>query len=398
MTHSASSPESSKNLAALALALAVFAFAPGIALAQHGGGGGHAGGGGFGGGHTGGSGFGGSHSSAPSHSGSSHSAPAATSRPANHPSSITTPVNGGASGNAVIHAPNFGVPASTNASGSTAFAFHSQPAAPRTTVIGFPPADSHVAPVTPALRDGSGALSFSGQGHEIWQDAPARGSVNAVTAARPSPSERTLFGRSPSVIARPYQPPRVIYYQPFFFGSGFGFFGPFGAFGNGFCDPFWGVDPVFGCGGLGYGGGFGYGFGYGYGYGNYFGSSYDNSFSVGSTSGPMDYQNDTPSNGYGTYSPAPTPAEGTDQQSVSAAPPTATVIYFKDGTSHEVLSYWLDAGKLHYITNYGGETTVDMGQLDLQRTVDENTRLGVDFTLRPNPPAAPATQSAPPQQ
>jgi hypothetical protein len=301
-------------------------------------------------------------------------------------------VNGGASGNAVIHSPNFGVPASTKASGATVFAFHSQPAAPRTTVIGFPPADSHVAPVTPALRDGSGALSFSGQGHEIWQDDPARGSVNAVTAAHPSTAERTLFGRSPSLIARPYQPPRFIYYQPIFFGSAFGF----GAFGSGFCDPFWGFDPAFGCGGLGYGGGFGPGYGFGYGYGNYFGSGYDNSFSVGSTTGPADYQNDTPSNDDGAYSPGASAEQGADQQSAAPAPaPPATVIYLKDGTSSEVLSYWLDAGKLHYITNYGGETTVDMGQLDLQRTVDENTRLGVDFTLRPNPPAAPPMESTP---
>jgi len=38
---------------------------------------------------------------------------------------------------------------------------------------------------------------------------------------------------------------------------------------------------------------------------------------------------------------------------------------------------------MHYITNYGGENTLDMGQLDLQRTVDENARTGVDFTLKP---------------
>ena len=47
------------------------------------------------------------------------------------------------------------------------------------------------------------------------------------------------------------------------------------------------------------------------------------------------------------------------------------------------MSYWLDAGKLHYITNYGGENTLDMSQLDLQRTVDENAHSGVDFTLKP---------------
>jgi hypothetical protein len=412
MTHCASSFRSSRNFAAAVLALAVFLFVPGSAFAQHGGGG-HASGGGFGGGHMGGGGgfAGRSHSSGPSHSAppANHSAPAPTARPpatsstaANHPTTTTTSASGAASGNTAIHAPNFGTAASTNASGSTTFALHGQAPAPHT-IIGFPPSGSHVAPVARSVRNGSGALSFSGQGHEIWQDAPARGGINSVTAARPSESERVLFGRSPSLVARPFLPHRV-YYQPIFFGPAFGFYPGFGYFGNGFCDPFWGFDPTFGCGGFGYGGGFGLGYGFGYGYGNYFGAGYDNSFAVGSTTGPVDFENDTPSNDDGAYSP--TPEQGTDrdagqnnggdQQSAAPAPPLATAIYLKDGTNFDVMSYWLDAGKLHYITNYGGETSIDVSQLDLQRTVDENARLGVDFTLRPNPPAPPApARSAP---
>jgi hypothetical protein len=405
MTRSASSFKSPKDLLAVALAFAVLAFAPSSAFAQHGGGG-HMGGGGFGGGHSGGGGGfgGGSHSSTPA---SSHSAAPARSAPvtaargpayspvsrSEHPASTTSSANG----NAVVRTPNFGTPASTNASGPTTFALHGQAAAPHTTVIGFPPSDSHVAPVTPALRNGSGALSFSGQGHEIWQDTPAQGASNNVAAAHPSTSERILFGRSPSVITRPF-PPHGILYEPIFFGPAF--YPGFGYFGNGFCGPFSGFDPAFGCGGFGYGGGFGLGYGFGYGYGGYFGSSYDNSFGVGSASGAIDFENDTPSNDYGTYSPEPAPEQGTDQssQSVTAAPPPTTLIYLKDGTNFDVMSYWLDAGKLHYVTNYGGETTVDMSQLDLQRTVDENARLGVDFTLRPNPQTPPATQAAPAAQ
>ncbi len=196
---------------------------------------------------------------------------------------------------------------------------------------------------------------------------------------------------------RPIAPHRVsspFFAQPVFFPA-FGFY-PLGFYGGGFCDPYWGFDPGFGCGGgLGFGFGFGYGYGYGgygYGYPGYFGSGYDNSYNVGSTDAPVDFENDTPADNSGGYSPAPSSLQqGTDQSSPAAAPapPAATVIYLKDGTSYEVMSYWLDAGKLHYITNYGGETTVDMGQLDLQRTVDENTRAGVSFTLRPAAPAAP---------
>ena len=222
-----------------------------------------------------------------------------------------------------------------------------------------------------------------------------------------SPSERTLFGRSASgVVSHPRPPHRVFYpplATPIVLVPAFGFY-PFGFFGSGFCDPFWGFDPAFGCGGFGYGYGGGYGFGYGYGGwgGGYFSSGFgdDNSFGVGTTTGPMDFENDTPSNDYGTYSVAPSLEQGTDQPApADAAPPRPlTAIYLKDGTNFDVMSYWLDAGKLHYITNYGGESTIDMGQLDLQRTVDENARLGVDFTLRPNPPAPPAQSQPAPQQ
>ncbi len=404
-----------KGFAAAAIAFAVLAFAPGSVWAQRGGGGGgHAGGGG--GGHFGGGGgFGGGHYSGGSHPAASHSAPAThstpvtTSRPAVSTSSSTNESAhaGGATGNAIAHTPSFGPAASGSSGASTAFMLHGHAASPRTTVIGFPPSDSHVSTVDPALRTGNGALSFSGQGREIWQNSPSSGvRSNAVGATPKSESERALFSRSPAPGTRPISPHRIYYHG---IGSPFAYYPAF-FWGSGFygCDPFWGFDPAFGC-GYGYGG-----FGVGYGFGGYYGGGfgYDDSFSVGATSGPSDFENDAPADGYGAYSPAPadnsaqpdqsnqTDQQGTVQatdqgQSQDAAPaqpsaapasPPATMIFFKDGTSTEALSYWLDAGKLHYITNYGGEISVDTSQLDLQRTVDENARTGVNFTLRPAAP------------
>jgi hypothetical protein len=175
-------------------------------------------------------------------------------------------------------------------------------------------------------------------------------------------------------------------------------FAPYGFYGNGLCDPFWGFDPSFGCGGLGFGFGYGFdGFGYGYGYPGSFGGGFNN-FGVGSYIGPADYENDGPADNFSnSYSPDPSLQQGSNSAAPAAAPaaPPTTLIYFKDGTSFEVMSYWLDAGKLHYITNYGGETSVDMGQLDLQRTVDENSRVGVNFTLKPAPPTPAATPDQP---
>jgi hypothetical protein len=376
-----------KVLATIILAGAVLAFAPGSAFAQHGGGGGgHMGGGGFGGGggHWGGG-------------GSSHSAPARSTAPAtSRPQTSSGRPSNSASGNAVTHAPYFGRPTSGSSGGSTIFVMHGDAARPHTSVIGFPPADSHVTSVDPSVRTGSGALSFSGQGRDIWQDSPATAHSSALDSSSTSATQRALFGRS-SLTMHPVPPHRVFnpgFGSPYYFGQGYGFY-PFGLYGAGFCDPFSGFDPGFGCGGLG----FGFGYGFGYGYPGYFGPSYDNSYSVGSTTGPTLYDNSAPADDSGgSYAPAP--EQGTDQSSQAAAPapPPATLIYLKDGTSYEAMSYWLDAGKLHYITNYGGETTVDMGQLDLQRTVDENARIGVDFTLRPTAPTPAAPQSTPDSQ
>jgi hypothetical protein len=386
-----------KVLATVALAGAVLAFAPGSAFAQHGGsGGGHMGGGGFGGGggHWGG---GGSSHSAPasSHSAPAHSTPPAASRP-----QTSSPASNSMSGNAVTHAPYFGRPSSGSAGSPTTFVLHGDAARPHTSVIGFPPADSHVSPVDPSVRTGSGALSFSGQGHEIWQDSPATAQRNTLDSS--SSVERGLLGSSPSLRMHPVPPHRVFnpgFGSPYYFGPAFGLY-PFGFYGAGFCDPFSGFDPGFGCGGLG----FGFGYGFGYGYPGYFGPSYDNSYSVGSTIGPTLYDNDTPAgDSSGSYAPAPEQGSDLSSQNAAPAPPPATLIYLKDGTSYGAMSYWLDAGQLHYITNYGGEATVDMGQLDLQRTVDENARIGVDFTLRPaapapaGPPSTPDSQVAPQQ-
>jgi hypothetical protein len=253
-------------------------------------------------------------------------------------------------------------------------------------------------------------MSFSGQGHDIWQDSPSRGSNNVV-ANGPATTNRFNATNAPMKIIRP-MPPHIGFLPtrpPVIFVPVYGYYGPYGYLGYGFgCDPFFGFNYSFGC------NGFGYGYGYGGGYGAYYGSGY------GYNSGYDDISNtvDTsPDEGYGPYSSPnlsqdnwSAPANGDSSSSdtgssngVGEAPaatpapaPAATTIWLKDGTSYEVMSYWLDAGKLHYITNYGGETSIDLSQLDLQRTVDENAFRGANFTLRPAPATpAPAQAAAP---
>jgi hypothetical protein len=62
-----------------------------------------------------------------------------------------------------------------------------------------------------------------------------------------------------------------------------------------------------------------------------------------------------------------------------------TLIYLADGTNYAVTSYWLSGGDLHYVTSYGADNSVSVGQINLQRTVDANAARGVQFTLRASP-------------
>ncbi len=79
----------------------------------------------------------------------------------------------------------------------------------------------------------------------------------------------------------------------------------------------------------------------------------------------------------------PNPVTG----NVAATTPTV-LIYLNDGTTLAASDYWLADGQLHYYVNYGGENSVDMSEVDLQRTVNENAKRGVRFSLKPNPESA----------
>lgn len=52
--------------------------------------------------------------------------------------------------------------------------------------------------------------------------------------------------------------------------------------------------------------------------------------------------------------------------------------------------YWLQEGQFHYTVKYGGENTISMDQVDLQRSVDENAKRGVKFSLKPKPAMNPS--------
>jgi hypothetical protein len=187
------------------------------------------------------------------------------------------------------------------------------------------------------------------------------------------------------------------------FGCGFGFggfgFGPFFDFGWGW-PGFYGYDPFW----YGSYSGFGYPYDPGSGYSGYsvtnsdpdYSSSNQNfvggySFSANNNlavAAPGTMMNDysSASNDNDNLQPAlqgsgdANPVGG----SVAGSAPTA-LIYLKNGTTYSVTDYWLQGGQLHYTVNYGAASTLKMKEVDLQRTVDENARRGIGFSLRPHP-------------
>jgi hypothetical protein len=101
----------------------------------------------------------------------------------------------------------------------------------------------------------------------------------------------------------------------------------------------------------------------------------------GADSGAAGESIPSPEGNAGDWQNAP---DNSSQSAVPSAQPYV-VVFLRDGSSYAVSDYWLAGGKLHYVTSYGGENSVDANQLDLQRTVNENASHGITFTLRPVP-------------
>ena len=378
-----------KILLAISFA-ACLALAPSPALAQHGGGGGSSGGGG--GSHGGGGGGGGSsHGGGPSSGGHASSG--------SHVSTGSHGTTVGAGGN----------PANPNGGGHWWNPFHGNTSSEsvRGGANSAAAKDSNAAKATNPPRFAAG--------NNTWQDPPARARTNvasnhfsasnhgATLTKRPSNSMRNAPREE--FRFRHHRPPVVIF-DPFFFS-------PFG-FGFGFgCDPFWGwgcsrfaFGPGFGFGaGFGYGADFGYGgFGNGWDLGYYNGGGYGGSDMTFNALGPSSAPDDVPSleGNSGDWQDAPANnSQATDASGNNLNAQLYVVIVLRDGSSYAVSDYWLAGGKLHYITSYGGENSVDVNQLDLQRTVNDNATRGIEFTLRPTPAAnvpndLPVPQPAPP--
>lgn len=86
--------------------------------------------------------------------------------------------------------------------------------------------------------------------------------------------------------------------------------------------------------------------------------------------------------------------ESSDTGAAQSRP--VTLVFLKDGTSFGVTDYWLANDELHYVTSYGGANAIGMSRLDLQKTVNENSKRGVKFILTPRADTSVPSQMAVP--
>jgi hypothetical protein len=274
---------------------------------------------------------------------------------------------------------------------------------------------------------GQSARSFSGQGNQIWENAPQahnvvpssralsniQGSVHSSVAGNSSMRSNTVLSAN-SGLARS----GLGAGSAFRTGSGrsaavvpFRGTGRFGPPFRGFRGGCWNCRFGFG---WGPGWGFGYGWpwlgfwnwglawddpwwwpGYGYygypaGYDLY---GYDNTYD----NGPSTYDSALPEN----YPPNDQGAPSVQNSPDASGAQRLTVpvlLYMKNGSVYSVTRYWVAEGKLHFVLLNGAENSVDMDQFDLQRTIDVNAKSGVTFSLDPDPNAsqpAPTTTPSP---
>jgi hypothetical protein len=89
---------------------------------------------------------------------------------------------------------------------------------------------------------------------------------------------------------------------------------------------------------------------------------------------------DQPHRNSRSYLPPPSNSPANPSRSAQVSQPAtnntvATILlYLKDGATYSVQDCWMDNGNLHYTFSDGAEGTVDIDQLDLQRTLDANSK------------------------
>jgi hypothetical protein len=80
--------------------------------------------------------------------------------------------------------------------------------------------------------------------------------------------------------------------------------------------------------------------------------------------------------------PAP-PADPVPHHRLSPHEPD-TILQLKNGSMYGLRDYWLTGGRLYYLTNYGGQNSVPLSDIDFAKTNQLNADRGGKFSIQPN--------------
>jgi hypothetical protein len=59
-----------------------------------------------------------------------------------------------------------------------------------------------------------------------------------------------------------------------------------------------------------------------------------------------------------------------------------TLLQLRDGSMYGLVAYGVEDGQLHYTTTYGGQNSLELDRIDLEKTVQLNAERGVQFVLQ----------------
>jgi hypothetical protein len=86
------------------------------------------------------------------------------------------------------------------------------------------------------------------------------------------------------------------------------------------------------------------------------------------------------------------PVPGEDKESFPDAPATAEppiiLLQLTDGSMYGLTRYWVEDGRLYYVTTYGGENSVPLDRVDFPKTVQLNADRNIPLVL-PGAPSVP---------
>ncbi|HEX4004018.1 MAG TPA: hypothetical protein VHX36_15310 [Candidatus Acidoferrales bacterium] len=82
------------------------------------------------------------------------------------------------------------------------------------------------------------------------------------------------------------------------------------------------------------------------------------------------------------------PESHTAQQNPGTTVPAPTMLlYLTNGSTIAAADWWVARGRLQYITDSGKNGVIDLSQLDLEQTITQNERRGLQFHLKFTPPS-----------